>query len=166
MEDRGAIETSFLEGASDQWVQFAIAGPLNNLINVHATGATSHFEPALAARKDTKNGFRVRSEDAANFQALLSSKNKTEEETKASAAQSSLPCKQNDKDRSPSVSDISFSSSEDSLTSSFPTCPRKEPISFFCGRGICQRTERVRHRSSTDASRDTRPRGIDQALFR
>lgn len=71
MEDRGAIDTSCLEGASDQWVHFAIAGPLDNLINVRATGATSHFEPALAARKDTKNGFGVRSEDTANLRHCL-----------------------------------------------------------------------------------------------
>ncbi len=48
VEGREATETGLLRYANDEWVQSATAGAPD--------GITSHFEPALAARGDTKCG--------------------------------------------------------------------------------------------------------------
>ena len=73
----------------------------------------------------------------------------------------------NTKDRSPSISDFSFDSSENSVTDTiFPRYPKTRAKYFSCGSGICQATKRAERRSSTDARRDTRQKIVEQARSR
>ena len=52
--------------ANEEWVQLAITGLPSSLMNVHATRNIGHFEPVMAARKDTQSRVRGRSEDVAD----------------------------------------------------------------------------------------------------
>ena len=44
--------------ANEEWVQLAITGLPGSLMSVHATRTIGHFEPAMAARRDTDTRVR------------------------------------------------------------------------------------------------------------